>query len=376
MPTNAYGDLNPLYPTYHDKDEELDELSRFFKFAYQPSSGYSGTAVFEILDNDQTYMLSLKCDPNTGVSASRELPEREEEISFHCTLPYDTFHDVFWGYTTARTLVMGGGCQIKNWRYKAAYNFGISFDMRSEKWVQYYSSGISIKKMKAPDHHDQRQGVEPSMAVQMIEGIENVNARVKAQRITLYDYKSIGAKLPTSAKETQFMYEWKPSANHRLEEETGNARYPASDAWDMVRLQMDVWRNKQRNLITMNNEKHLSLWNSSMSSLMFWKNDGDDIANKYYHQLRQYRENLTFNPLSVGKSVTEKWKLKLQQSSAKIVSRTVDEYYGYYSQYTRHRIGSISSSIVNNSLRRFTSLLQRHITENEGAHLHLLSTTF
>ena len=46
--TNAYGQLNPLYPTYDDKDVELDELMRFFKFSYQPSSGYSGTVKNEI----------------------------------------------------------------------------------------------------------------------------------------------------------------------------------------------------------------------------------------------------------------------------------------------------------------------------------------
>ena len=80
--------------------------------------------------------MTIKADPKEGVDVFRSVPNNDENISFHCTLPYKTFHNAFWGYTTAKTLVMGGGVKIQDWAYRAAYNFGISFDMTSNKWVQ------------------------------------------------------------------------------------------------------------------------------------------------------------------------------------------------------------------------------------------------
>ena len=41
--TNVYGVLNPDYPTYDDKEEELEELMRYFEYAYLKTSGYTGT---------------------------------------------------------------------------------------------------------------------------------------------------------------------------------------------------------------------------------------------------------------------------------------------------------------------------------------------
>ena len=79
--------------------------------------------------------MSVACDPDGGTTTSRQIPP-EKDISFHCTLPWNTFHDVFWGYAHPRVLVMGGGVKVKHWRYRAAYNFGISFDMTSDCWVK------------------------------------------------------------------------------------------------------------------------------------------------------------------------------------------------------------------------------------------------
>eukprot|EP01083_Nonionella_stella_P229241 811617_1 len=335
--TNAYGELNPLYPTYEDKEEELNELMRFFEFSYQSSSGYAGTAVFEILDNDTTYIMTIKADPEKWINTSRCIPA-DNDISFHCTLPYTTFHNVFWGYTTARTLVMGGGCKIKNWAYRAAFYFGTSFDMTSTKWVQYYQSGQSIRKMSNISNENNEYFTDSIKIIDIHNRIPKMNV--------------IGAELPTCADDTDFMYEWEPQLNNVCEVNNNGYRM------DMFGM-MDIWRNKQRNMIEMNNNKHLWLWNNS-------------IGNKCVKQMESYRENLTFNPMIIGKGLVEKWKHKIKRGGVMIM----EEYYGYYSQYTRNKIGTVSLGIIHKSVRKFNALVYKQTAENEVAHFSLLNSMF
>lgn len=226
--------------------------------------------------------------------------------------------------------------------------------------------------------------IDEASVIERIEGIENVNARMNTQRIKLYDYKSIGATLPTTGEDTEFMYEWKPSSHPGddtkkiISGDNGDfdIRKEGIDAWNMFKNQLDVWRIKQRNIIEMNNTKHISLW----QNLSFWQNnnghDKDGNKHSYLLQLKQYRENLTFNPFIIGKNLTLKWKHRIKQGSSRIVDDTVDEYYGWYSQYTRNRIGAISLSLMNSSYNKFTSLIHKTTTENETDHLNLLTTMF
>eukprot|EP01083_Nonionella_stella_P053418 141312_1 len=350
MPANAYGELNPLYPTYEDKDIELNELIRYFQFSYQPSSQYKGTAVFEILDGEDTYIMAIRADPSHGVTGFREVPS-DDEISFHCTLPYDTFHDVFWGYTTAKTLVMGGGCKIKDWAYRSAYNFGISFDMTSSKWVEYYESGCSIKPMQRETRLDERTR-------EIMHGIEDIHTVTKTQRIA-----GIGADLPQSAQDTEFMYQWQPMTV----DDTINATdidantHPPSD-W--FRSRMDMWRDTMRNRIEMNNNKHISVWDHAIGRI--------SAKNDHRQKMDEYRQHLNFNPLILGKNIAMKWRDKIKIGS----SMMMDEYFGWYSQYSRHRIGDVSLSLVHKSMNKLNTFVYKQTTENELLHFSLLNSMF
>merc|ERR1712099_169353 len=101
-------------------------------------------------------------------------------------------------------------------------------------------------------------------------------------------------------------------------------------------------------MIQMNNNKHISLWHNSIGSLQslaFW---GD---NKYVKQMESYRKNLTFNPMIIGKGLMDKCKEKIKKGGLMVM----DEYYGYYSQYTRNKIGTVSLKLINSNIGKFTS---------------------
>lgn len=161
----------------------------------------------------------------------------------------------------------------------------------------------------------------------------------------------IGANIPKCANETDFMYEWKEPKLNNISE-INNRTY--------VFDYLNVWRNKQRNIIQMNNNKHIWLW------------DKYSIDNKYVKSMEYYRNNLTFNPLIIGKSVIGKWKNKLKIGGLKCM----DEYYGFYSQYTKNKIGSISLGLFNKSVNKFNAFVYKQTAENEVAHFSLLNSMF
>merc|ERR1712183_289061 len=69
---------------------------------------------------------------------------------------------------------------------------------------------------------------------------------------------------------------------------------------------------------------------------------GDELIEHRLHDM---------NPIRFGKKVMARCTNGIQRGSRMLV----DEYYGYYSQYTRDRIGAISVDLIGRSIRQFTS---------------------
>ena len=86
------------------------------------------------------------------------------------------------------------------------------------------------------------------------------------------------------------------------------------------------------------------------------------------HLEEHQEERLRFKPLIAGRDMVDRWKERMKRGSAMLM----EEYYGWYSQYTRNRIGAISLSVIHDSVDGFTSLLRKHTKENEVDHLQLL----
>eukprot|EP00485_Elphidium_margaritaceum_P005737 CAMPEP_0202688870 /NCGR_PEP_ID=MMETSP1385-20130828/4266_1 /ASSEMBLY_ACC=CAM_ASM_000861 /TAXON_ID=933848 /ORGANISM="Elphidium margaritaceum" /LENGTH=338 /DNA_ID=CAMNT_0049343923 /DNA_START=47 /DNA_END=1063 /DNA_ORIENTATION=+ len=337
--STCYGQpSNPLYPAYENKDEELAELLQFFQFAYEPSSGYTGRAVFEIIDDDQTRFLEITCDPNTGVTTSRDAPSTTDGSgnSFYCSLPYETFHNAFWGLAHPRTLVMGGGCNIKHWKYRQAYNFAMSFDMTSPKWVAYYNSPHSIKKMVDSTTHTHSthimDGIEHIYSVASAHAIDTPNDydhthhRLRSRR-GLYDSSAmIGHTLPTSANDAEFMYEWKPSLS--------SSETHVYDCEPDLELRGLRWQ-----ALAMMKSVSTSMVRSRLPS------------------------SLEFNTM--------------RHHCTRLWHQTTDEFCGHHSEYKRFNINAVlSSSIVNTSVHKLSTFVRENIDKNELLHWNLLSTMF
>ncbi|ETO33820.1 hypothetical protein RFI_03281 [Reticulomyxa filosa] len=135
------------FPKYANEEEELAELMQFFHFAYSRASNYKGTVKFEMLlesnkDSNSKNALkqkaiirTIRADPQNGIEVFEGDPP-DGEVTCHVTLPFSTFHDVFWGHIAPRAFVVGGGCQVHNWKYRELLNFGSSFDMSTQNWMK------------------------------------------------------------------------------------------------------------------------------------------------------------------------------------------------------------------------------------------------
>ena len=82
---------------------------------------------------------SVRCDSETDKVTVWEHDPPDGEVSCKVSLPFSTFHDVFWGIVGPQALVMGGGATVHNCAYKEALAFGCAFDMSSQNWVKCMS---------------------------------------------------------------------------------------------------------------------------------------------------------------------------------------------------------------------------------------------
>lgn len=84
--------------------------------------------------NPNIIVRCVRCNSETGnVDVWKNEPP-DGIVTCKVTLPYSTFHDVFWGVVGCQALVMGGGAKVHNWKYKEAFAFGCAFDMTTENW--------------------------------------------------------------------------------------------------------------------------------------------------------------------------------------------------------------------------------------------------